>query len=328
MRVLVTGGYGFIGSHFVKLMHKLGHEMAVLDGRTYAAINEKEVASLESIERYHVDIRNEQNVKSAIEEFRPHYIAHFAAESHVCRSIAGPKVFFETNVMGTYNLINAARSEVVRPNLKCFLHVSTDEVFGELPLDDKREKFHSSTGYDPRSPYAASKAASDHLVRSFATTYDMPVKVVNCTNNYGPGQHLEKLIPKTLYSAFKNEPVEIYGDGKQVRDWIHVSDCVNAIRLVMLSGEFNKRYLIGGNCEKSVEEVVTEIGLALLAEKGVSIRTVKVNKRATDDRRYAVTLRAIRGLGWEPRYNFSQGLREQVNHYFNLFENQLQEVAL
>jgi dTDP-glucose 4,6-dehydratase len=317
--ILVTGGAGFIGSNFVLSTLKEHDEPIVnLDKLTYAG-------SLRNLERLrhdprHVfvegDICDRELVRELLNKYRPRAIVHFAAESHVDRSISGPAQFIETNVTGTFSLLEEARlySGEIR-----FLHVSTDEVYGSLGSEDPA--FTEITPYAPNSPYAASKAASDHLVRAYHHTYGLPTLTTNCSNNYGPRQYPEKLIPLTIANALAGKPLPVYGDGRNVRDWLYVEDHCEAVRLVLERGRVGETYNIGGGCEKQNIDVVRTI-CALLDEaspcKGAKYAELItfVKDRPGHDWRYAMDASKIRReLGWRPRASFESGLAKTVRWY-------------
>ncbi len=330
--ILVTGGAGFIGSNFVLDWLRPGAELGPvvnLDKLTYAG-NPETLASIESSPLYtfvHGDICDAALAARLLEEFRPRAIVHFAAESHVDRSILGPEAFLRTNIDGTFMLLEASRAHFQRLDGEerkqfRFLHVSTDEVFGSLQTGDPA--FHEGTPYSPRSPYAASKAASDHLVRAWTHTYGLPALITNCSNNYGPHQFPEKLIPLVLTYALRGKALPIYGDGQQVRDWLYVGDHVSAIRAVLEGGRVGEMYAVGGNNQRSNLEVVLAI-CALLDElvpesayRPHRQLLTYVEDRPGHDRRYAIDARKIeRELGWKPVESFETGLRKTVQWYLN-----------
>ena len=317
--ILVTGGAGFIGSNFVLSTLKGRDEPIInLDKLTYAG-------SLRNLERLsddprHVfvqgDICDRELVRGLLKKYSPRAIVHFAAESHVDRSISGPAQFIQTNVTGTFSLLEEARafSREMR-----FLHVSTDEVYGSLGPDDPA--FAETNPYAPNSPYAASKAASDHLVRAYHHTYGLPVITTNCSNNYGPRQFPEKLIPLTISNALAGLPLPVYGDGRNVRDWLYVEDHCEAVRLVLERGRVGENYNIGGGCEKQNIDVVKTI-CGLLDElkprkSGSHAELISyVQDRPGHDRRYAMDASKIaRELGWRPRESFESGLAKTVRWY-------------
>ena len=328
--ILVTGGAGFIGSNFVLTWMK-GSSAAVVnvDLLTYAG-NAANLASVETDPRYtfvHGDICNAELVGSLLRKHRPRAIVHFAAESHVDRSIVSPEAFIRTNVMGTFTLLEQAR--VYRAELDeggraafRFLHVSTDEVYGTLGPNDPA--FSETTPYAPNSPYAASKAGSDHLARAYFHTFGLPVLTTNCSNNYGPFQFPEKLIPLMILNALEGKPLPVYGDGKNVRDWLFVEDHCSAIRRVLESGRPGETYNIGGNSERANIEVVNTIcdlmdEMRPRAAAGPRRQLISfVQDRLGHDRRYAIDASKLsRELGWQPAERFESGLRKTVRWYLD-----------
>ena len=328
--ILVTGGAGFIGSNFVLDWLAQSDEAVVnLDKLTYAG-NRENLASLQTDSR-HVfargDIGDAALVERLLAEHKPRAIVNFAAESHVDRSIHGPEDFIQTNIMGTFRLLEAVRafwSGLSGEDKKAFrfLHVSTDEVYGSLAKDDPA--FTESNKYEPNSPYSASKAASDHLVRAYHHTYGLPVLTTNCSNNYGPFHFPEKLIPLMIVNALAGKPLPVYGDGMQVRDWLYVRDHCSAIRRVLEAGRTGEVYNVGGWNEKPNIDIVNTI-CALLDELrpqsgGLSYREqiTYVTDRPGHDRRYAIDASKIeRELGWKPAETFETGIRKTVQWYLN-----------
>ena len=324
--ILVTGGAGFIGSNFV--LEWLAAEktpVVNLDKLTYAG-NLDNLASLKAETRHRFvkgDICDRALVGKLLREHKPQAVVHFAAESHVDRSIHGPADFVQTNVVGTFSLLEEVRgywSELKEAHKKQFrfLHVSTDEVYGTLGPKDPA--FAETTPYAPNSPYAASKAASDHLVRSYHHTYGLPVVTTNCSNNYGPYQFPEKLVPLMVVNAVKRKPLPVYGDGKNVRDWLYVGDHCEAARLALARGRPGETYNIGGNAEKANLDVVKTVCAILDELRPDSAPHGKlitfVEDRPGHDRRYAIDAGKIRGeLGWQPRERFDSGLRKTVEWY-------------
>ena len=324
--ILVTGGAGFIGANFIH--HWVAAERAPavnLDKLTYAG-NPENLAGLAGEPRHLFvkgDINDRALVARLLREHRPQAIVHFAAESHVDRSIHGPADFVETNVNGTFALLEEARAywaglpQSGQEHFR-FLHVSTDEVYGSLGSSDPA--FSETTPYSPNSPYAASKAASDHLVRAYHHTYGLPTLTTNCSNNYGPYQFPEKLIPLMIVNAVNRKPLPVYGDGRNVRDWLYVADHCEAVRLVLARGRPGETYNIGGNAEKTNLEVVSTL-CAILDELRPgparhSTLVTHVKDRPGHDRRYAMDTRKIeRELGWRPRERFETGLRKTVEWY-------------
>ena len=322
MRILVTGGAGFIGSNFLLLMvpRHPEHDFINADELTYAANprNLDEIAGMPNYEFTRVDIAKKEAVRHLFGACRPDWVIHFAAESHVDRSILGPAEFIETNIGGTFNLLEACRAAWPEFNGKLFHHVSTDEVYGSLGLTGS---FTEETPYDPSSPYSASKAASDHLVRAYHRTYKLPVKVTNCSNNYGPRQFPEKLIPLMILNGMEGKPLPVYGKGLNVRDWLYVDDHCEAIWEVVTRGRAGETYNIGGNCEKANLEVVRTI-CQLLAEAGgrplsdFEKLIAFVTDRPGHDLRYAINCSKIMTeLGWRPRETFESGLAKTVRWY-------------
>ncbi len=328
MTILVTGGAGFIGANFVLDWLAGGGEPVVnLDSLTYAG-NLANLASLEGDARHafvRADIGDQAAVEAVLAEHRPRAIVHFAAESHVDRSIHGPGDFIQTNVVGTFRLLEAARGHwesLPREEREAFrfLHVSTDEVYGTLSEADPA--FSERTAYAPNSPYSASKAASDHLVRAWHHTYGLPVLTTNCSNNYGPFQFPEKLIPLMIANALDGKPLPVYGDGRQVRDWLYVGDHCEAIRTVLASGRPGEVYNVGGNAEMRNIDVVHALCDALQAlrprDGGYRGLVAFVADRPGHDRRYAIDAGKIRSeLGWAPRETFESGLARTVRWYLD-----------
>ncbi|MGH9588279.1 MAG: dTDP-glucose 4,6-dehydratase [Acidobacteriaceae bacterium] len=323
--ILVTGGAGFIGTNFVlEWMAKTDARIVNLDLLTYAG-NRRNLQSVEGHPRYtfvHGDIGDETLVGSLLREHQPRAILNFAAESHVDRSIAGPSAFLQTNIMGTFALLQQARLwwESLPPCDRTgfrFLHVSTDEVYGTLKPEDPA--FQETTPYAPNSPYAASKASSDMLVRAWHHTYGLPVLTTNCSNNYGPWQFPEKLIPLMILNALEGKPLPVYGDGQNIRDWLFVEDHCAAICRVLESGRVGETYNIGGSSERRNIEVVTaicEILDELAPDPSIGKRTgliAYVKDRPGHDRRYAIDSTKIqRELNWHPAQPFETGIRRTI----------------
>jgi dTDP-glucose 4,6-dehydratase len=325
MKLLVTGGAGFIGSAVVRKAIARGYDVVNLDALTYAACLDN-VASVATSPRYvfeHADIRDRAALDRIFAAHRPEAVMHLAAESHVDRSIDGPGDFVETNITGTYNLLEAARVYWLgqgRPDGFRFHHVSTDEVFGSLP-PDPAVKFTESTPYDPRSPYSASKAASDHLVRAWHETYGLPVVLTNCSNNYGPYHFPEKLIPVIILNALAGKPLPIYGDGSNIRDWLFVEDHAEALLLVLEQGRTGRSYNIGGENERSNLDLVRTL-CAILDDKrpkasgSYADQISFVTDRPGHDARYAIDPSRLREeLGWRPSVTVEQGLALTVDWY-------------
>ncbi len=331
MRIAVTGGCGFIGAAVIRhLIDDLGHDVLNIDKLTYAA-NPAAVAEVATSPRYRfarADILDREAIDALFADFQPDALYHLAAESHVDRSISGPEIFVETNVMGTQRLISAVRHYLsARTNMDHFrmVHVSTDEVFGELPADPSA-KFTEDTPYNPRSPYSASKAASDHLIRAAVNTFGLPALITNCSNNYGPFQNEEKLIPLMISNALAGKKLPVYGKGLQIRDWLYVEDHARGIVAAHKRGEIGRSYNFGGNNEMRNIDVVNLL-CELLQIRSDCAATLNDGGRFTDligfvtdrpghDFRYAIDAsRARDELGWKPQVSFEQGLERTVNWY-------------
>jgi dTDP-glucose 4,6-dehydratase len=323
--LLVTGGAGFIGSNFVlSTIAETGEAIVNLDKLTYAG-NLRNLDSLRGDARHifaHGDICDRALVKRLLAEHKPRAIVHFAAESHVDRSIKGPADFVQTNVVGTFCLLEEAKEYWKSAGDQFrFLHASTDEVYGTLGPDDP--PFTESTPFAPNSPYAASKAAADHMVRAYHHTYGLPTLTTNCSNNYGPYQFPEKMVPVMIRHALQDRPLPVYGDGKNVRDWLYVLDHCEAVRVVLERGQVGETYNIGGNCERANNDVVKLICECLEeAEPRRSGRYAElvsyVKDRPGHDRRYAIDSSKIaRELGWRPRERFETGLKKTVRWYLD-----------
>ncbi len=323
-RIIVTGGMGFIGSALVLHLVGLGHEVITVDALTYAA-NPRSLDGLKDNPRHRfveADICDASRMRGLLNEAKPDAIMHLAAESHVDRSISGPGAFVRTNIVGTQTLLDAVRAyldkqDAVRREAFRFLHVSTDEVFGSL---GETGAFNETTPYDPRSPYSASKAASDHLVRAYGHTYGLNVLISNCSNNYGPRQFPEKLIPLMILNAKEGKPLPVYGDGLNVRDWLHVGDHARALALMLDKAAPGSTYCIGGRAERSNLAVVRALCAAMdeLSPQGAPHdRLVSfVTDRPGHDRRYAIDPGRIeRELGFTPSVTFEEGLKSCVAWY-------------
>ncbi|MEH6645934.1 dTDP-glucose 4,6-dehydratase [Sulfitobacter sp.] len=325
MKLLVTGGAGFIGSAVVRQAIGQGHAVVNLDALTYAACldNVASVADHPDYSFVQADIRDLAALETVFATHCPDAVMHLAAESHVDRSIDGPGAFMETNITGTYNMLQAARAfweGQGRPDAFRFHHISTDEVFGSLP-DDPAVQFTETTAYDPRSPYSASKAASDHLVRAWHETYGLLVVLSNCSNNYGPYHFPEKLVPVIILNALAGKPLPIYGDGSNVRDWLYVEDHADALLTVLTRGAVGRSYNIGGENELSNLALVRKL-CAILDEKrprdqgSYADLITFVTDRPGHDARYAIDPSRIRTeLGWRPSVTVDEGLARTVDWY-------------
>lgn len=332
MKILITGGAGFIGSAVIRyILDNTSDEVVNIDALTYAgnldSLPQTQESSRYSFEK--IDICNASLIENAVEIHRPDAVMHLAAESHVDRSITGPGAFIQTNIIGTYNLLQAARKhyeslDTQKRKKFRFHHISTDEVYGDLHGTD--DLFTESTSYAPSSPYSASKASSDHLVRAWGRTYGLPVIISNCSNNYGPYHFPEKLIPHIILNALEGKPLPIYGDGKQIRDWLYVEDHARALYKVVTEGVTGETYNIGGHNEKQnieVVELICELLEELAPNKPEGLGNYKslisfVKDRAGHDVRYAIDASKIeKELGWRPEESFETGLRKTVQWYLH-----------
>ena len=329
MRILITGGAGFIGSNLVRhIIETTEHSVLNVDALTYAG-NLHSLNDIKNNTRYQfsqVDICDAKQVEKALQAFQPDWVMHLAAESHVDRSIDGPGAFIQTNVIGTFNLLQSARShyEALAGDAEAkfrFLHVSTDEVYGSL---GETGLFKETTPYDPHSPYSASKASSDHLARAWADTYGLPVLITNCSNNYGPFQFPEKLIPVVILKALRGEDIPVYGKGINIRDWLYVEDHADALYTVISKGKPGETYNIGGYNERKNIDIV-ELLCELLDElkpredrKSYREQITFVTDRPGHDLRYAIDASKIkRDLGWTPKQDHSSGFRKTVTWYLD-----------
>ncbi len=333
MRILVTGGCGFIGSHLIRrLLKDECNQIFNIDKIGYASIPnfletlaKRDATKISgNYELLEIDLSNKEDTENAVKHASPELVIHLAAESHVDRSIDTPDVFIYSNIIGTFNLLESCRnywnklSPSCKKNFK-FQHVSTDEVFGSL---GDTGSFEEKTAYDPRSPYSATKASSDHLVRSWHHTFGLPILISNCSNNFGPWQFPEKLIPLSILKAYLKEPIPIYGDGKNVRDWLFIEDHIDALILIANKGKIGESYCIGGQGEKNNKDVVMEICTIMDRHfpKNYPHKNLiqYVSDRPGHDKRYSINSKKIKkDLGWYPKYSFSKGLEETVDWYLN-----------
>lgn len=317
MRVLVTGGLGFIGANLVHYWENKYPEDTILniDSYTYAA-NEKALDNCKT-ETFNIDIRDRNKVVSAFKDFKPELVIHLAACSHVDRSISSPLEFVETNVLGTFHLMEASNAVEV----KRFHHVSTDEVYGSLKTNDP--KFTEKTAYDPSSIYSASKAGSDHLVRAWFRTHKFPATISNCGNNFGPWQNEEKLIPKAI-NCFKNgHELSVYGNGENIRDWIFVEDHVKAIDAIIKKSPDGHTYNVGANCEKTNLEIINDIIFLMEKRNGYSNLKELINfveDRPGHDYRYALSSEKLESLGWKASKNYKENLAKTIDWYLAKWE--------
>ncbi len=326
----ITGGCGFIGSNFIHFLleNGLSNQIINLDKMTYAG-NEDNLSSFQNYDNYHFikgDICEKETVSGILKKYKPNVLVNFAAESHVDRSIDEPDMFVKTNVLGTLNLLSRS-SEWLRKlssnsnNKFKFIHISTDEVYGSLGIEGK---FIENSPYDPSSPYSASKASSDHLVRSWIRTYDFPAMITNCSNNYGPYQFPEKLIPLVIINCIKGREIPVYGNGMNVRDWLYVRDHCEAIQAVIEKGELGETYNIGGDNEITNIQIVNSICSILDREtplktgKSFSEQIVFVDDRPGHDFRYAIDATKIqKRLGWKPKESFQSGIKKTISWYLD-----------
>ena len=318
MNVLITGGLGFIGSNLFNFMREKNpdYKLVILDSCTYAA-DENNINDCESKRIIKFSITDRRRLFSLFENYKFTHVIHLAAESHVDNSIENPMEFINTNVIGTANLLDAS----VKHNVKLFYHISTDEVFGQL---GETGSFNENTPYDPRSPYSASKAASDHLVRAYYHTYKLPVVISNCSNNYGPNQHIEKLIPKVIKNILDGKQIPIYGDGSNVRDWLYVTDHVEAIDLIVNNGRIGETYCIGGDNETTNLEITKlickKVDEVMMWDKKSEDLITFVEDRKGHDFRYSIDYTKINNeLGWKPKVGITEGIEKTINYYLKKF---------
>jgi dTDP-glucose 4,6-dehydratase len=311
MKILVTGGSGFIGKNFIlKRLNEYNDDIILnIDKLTYASNKEDILDSRYRHEK--IDICDEKSISGIIKDFKPNCIVHFAAESHVDNSIENPSEFINTNIVGTFNLLKNSFEYFKSNDQFRFLHVSTDEVYGSL---GKEGKFTEDTPYDPRSPYSAAKASSDHLVRAYFHTYGFPGIITNCSNNYGPYQNKEKFIPKIIDNILVGKKIPVYGKGDNIRDWLYVEDHCDALNLVLEKGKFGETYNIGGDCEMTNIDIVMDITSLIT---GVDLITF-VEDRLGHDFRYAIDHSKItRDLGWKPKTTFEDGIKKTIKWYMD-----------
>ena len=324
-KVIITGGAGFIGSHFVNhVLRNKNYLVFNIDKLNYASSLKRINSNLSknNYKFFNLDLKNKKDTFEIVDSINPDYIVHFAAESHVDNSIKNPQLFIESNYIGTFNLLEAIRIKwenwaIEKKKEFRFIHVSTDEVFGSL---GQYGSFSEKTPYDPRSPYSASKASSDHLVNAWNHTYGLPTIVTNCSNNYGPWQFPEKLIPLTIFKSLRKEKIPVYGDGSNIRDWLYVEDHIEALMLVLEKGKIGEKYCIGGECEKTNLSVVKEICKImnkLLPYKNPYEDFIDfVIDRKGHDKRYSINNTKIKeDLGFEPKYTFHEGIELTVKWY-------------
>lgn len=303
MTILVTGGAGFIGSNFLQhLKIVTDEEIVCVDKLTYAG-KRNNVPSKAKL--YVADIAGEDAIETIFERHDIKTVFHFAAESHVDNSIKDCSEFIRTNIVGTVNLLNAS----LKHNVEKFMHISTDEVYGSI----ENGSFTEKTNYDPRNPYSASKASSDHFVRAFHNTYGLPTVITNCSNNYGPRQHKEKLIPQTILNLLNDKKIPVYGDGKQIRDWLYVQDHCEALIEVWKHGVVGEKYNIGGECEVQNIDLIKKI-ISLMGKDESMVEYVK--DRPGHDRRYSTDISKItKDLNWKPRFDIDDGLTKTIEWY-------------
>lgn len=303
-KLLITGGAGFIGSEFVRQSVKRGQKVVVIDKLTYAGDLQRLAEVKTKYTFYKVDISQKTKLDAVIKRERPHTIVHFAAETHVDRSIQDAEPFIQTNITGTQNLIDCARKYKV----KKFLHISTDEVYGE----SQQGRFLESSAIRPRNPYSATKAAAEFIVRAAVKTYRFPAVIIRPANNYGPWQYPEKLIPVIIFKALKNKKVPVYGKGKQIREWLHVRDCANGIHVILKKGKIGESYNIGTYFEQ--ENLTTVKTILKLLNKPASLIQF-VRDRPGHDFRYSVNCAKLKKLGWKPKVPFAVGIKETIVWY-------------
>jgi len=318
MNILITGGLGFIGSNFYNTFKKKypDYNLVILDSGTYAA-DENNIEDFRSSRIIKFSITERERLFKLFENYKFDSVIHFAAESHVDNSILNPMEFVQTNIIGTLNLLDAS----IKYGIKLFYHISTDEVFGHLGAVGS---FDEKTAYDPRSPYSASKASSDHFVRAYYHTYGLPVVISNCSNNFGPNQHQEKLIPTIIKSILNGKPIPVYGNGQNVRDWLYVQDHVDAIDMIFHKGKVGETYCIGGRNElnnlRLVRLICDKIDNIKQWEQNSQDLITFVEDRKGHDFRYSIDSTKVKEqIGWEPKVNFDEGLDRTIDFYFKKF---------
>jgi len=321
MNILITGGLGFIGSNFYNTFKKKypDYNLVILDSETYAA-DEDNIEDVRSSRIIKFSITERERLFELFENYKFDSVIHFAAESHVDNSILNPMEFVQTNIIGTLNLLDAS----IKYGIKLFYHISTDEVFGHLGAVGS---FDEKTAYDPRSPYSASKASSDHFVRAYYHTYGLPVVISNCSNNFGPNQHQEKLIPTIIKSILNGKPIPVYGNGQNVRDWLYVQDHVDAIDMIFHKGKVGETYCIGGRNElnnlRLVRLICDKIDNIKQWEQNSQDLITFVEDRKGHDFRYSIDSTKVKEqIGWEPKVNFDEGLDRTIDFYFKKFGNE------
>lgn len=320
MNILITGGLGFIGSNFYNTFKKKypDYNLVILDSETYAA-DEDNIEDVRSSRIIKFSITERDRLFELFENYKFDSVIHFAAESHVDNSILNPMEFVQTNIIGTLNLLDAS----IKYGIKLFYHISTDEVFGHLGAVGS---FDEKTAYDPRSPYSASKASSDHFVRAYYHTYGLPVVISNCSNNFGPNQHQEKLIPTIIKSILNGKPIPVYGNGQNVRDWLYVQDHVDAIDMIFHKGKVGETYCIGGGNElnnlRLVRMICDKIDNLKQWEQNSQDLITFVEDRKGHDFRYSIdSSKTKQQIGWGPKVNFDEGLDRTIDFYFKKFGN-------
>jgi len=320
MTTIVTGGLGFIGKNFIKTYSKFKNKFIInIDTGTYASKDYRKI-KFENI-RYLFDINDKNKLKKIFQKYKPEAIINFAAETHVDRSIKSSKIFFKTNVLGTLSLLEASRDYINKNNIKKFklIHISTDEVYGDL--NKNNERANEDYPYRPSSPYAASKASADHLIKSYIRTYNFPAIISNCSNNYGPNQFPEKLIPKIIFNILKNKPIPIYGKGLNSREWIYVEDHCRALEILSTKGKLGQNYNIGTNNNltnlKLTRLIITKVKQKI-SHLGKKVKIVFVKDRPGHDFRYAIDSRKIKKkFKWKPLTNLNEGISKTIDWYIN-----------